>query len=473
MKGLFFSADNGTTVNELWTSDGTPNGTLLLQDIRSGSGSSNPANLTHVNGKLIFTADDGVHGEEPWRLVLPQSPNRPPMAEAGGPYDLLPDELFNEFDATGSFDPDVAAWDRIVRYEWDLNGDGVFDYIFDEPPGGGPALSKLHVDRPALEELVGFGQHQLRLRVTDTHGASQLDISTLSVFGSLPSVSFVNTASSGSEASSPASIAVSLFPFQPSDQTVTVAYAVTGGTATGGGADYTVTHGTLTFAPGEITKTISVAIENDSLDESNETIQVRLSSPTNALLGSKAIHTYTIIDDDPKPTVSFPAADSSGDESASTSHLGVSLSVASGQTVTVSYQATTGTATGGGVDYTLANGILTFAPGETSKTIVLAVEDDLLNEANETVNVTLSGPVNALLGGIAVHTYTVLDNDALPTVNFTAASSTGGEAITSATLAVALTPPSGQAVTVDYAVVGGTASASGELRQRVQELDGR
>ena len=79
--------------------------------------------------------------------------------------------------------------------------------------------------------------------------------------------------------------------------------------------------------------------------------------------------------------------------------------------MTVDY-AVTGTATGSGTDYTLANGTLTIIAGSTSGTITIAsIVNDSLDEANETVIVTLSSPSNATLGTDSVHTYTINDND--------------------------------------------------------------
>ena len=55
------------TAQELWKSDGTAAGTVLVKDINPGSASSEPSNLTNVNGTLFFTADDGAHGIELWK----------------------------------------------------------------------------------------------------------------------------------------------------------------------------------------------------------------------------------------------------------------------------------------------------------------------------------------------------------------------------------------------------------------------
>ncbi len=63
---LFFSASDGSNGGELWKSDGTAAGTMLVKDINP-SGNSSPASLTNVNGELFFRADDGSNGVELWR----------------------------------------------------------------------------------------------------------------------------------------------------------------------------------------------------------------------------------------------------------------------------------------------------------------------------------------------------------------------------------------------------------------------
>jgi ELWxxDGT repeat protein len=64
---LYFEGDDAAHGEELWKSNGTAAGTVMVQDIDPGAGSSNPANLTNVNGTLYFTVDGGADGFELWK----------------------------------------------------------------------------------------------------------------------------------------------------------------------------------------------------------------------------------------------------------------------------------------------------------------------------------------------------------------------------------------------------------------------
>jgi len=317
----------------------------------------------------------------------------------------------------------------------------------------------LSVVNDTLDEPNETVQITLSNPVNAPLGSTNVHTYTINDDDSAPTVAFNATSSNGSESTTSVSIPVSLS--TASGQTVTVAYAVTGGSATGGGTDFTLANGTLTFNAGTTTQNIALTVVNDSRDEPNETVQITLSSPTNATLGTNTVHTYTINDDDPTPTVAFNASGSSGSESTTSVTIPVSLSAASGQTVTVAYAVSGGTATGGGTDFTLASGTLTFSAGTTSQNISLTVNNDSLDEPDETIQITLSSPTNATLGANTVHTYTILDNDNPPTVAFNAASSSGAESVTSVSIPVSLSAASSFAISVNYAVSGGTATGGG------------
>lgn len=87
----------------------------------------------------------------------------------------------------------------------------------------------------------------------------------------------------------------------------TVNYATGGGTADGN--DYKATSGTLTFAPGESTKSFAVELTDDSVREDEETVGLTLSGPSSGLMLGAAAATLTIIDNDGPPVVAPPAAD--------------------------------------------------------------------------------------------------------------------------------------------------------------------
>ncbi|HUW83252.1 MAG TPA: DNRLRE domain-containing protein, partial [Phycisphaerae bacterium] len=165
-------------------------------------------------------------------------------------------------------------------------------------------------------------------------------------------------------------------------------------------------------------------------NEASNEIRYRAENYTTLAERPKLTVTYTT--GAPVPTVAFDATSSNGAESVSPANLSVSLSASSRSTVTVDYSVTGGTATGGGVDYTLAAGTLTFDPNDLSETVAITIVNDGLVESDETIQVTLSNPSNATLGANTVHTYTINDNDALPSVEFDLISSSGDESLTPA-----------------------------------------
>ena len=243
---------------------------------------------------------------------------------------------------------------------------------------------------------------------------------------------------------------------------ITVSYATADGTATAG-QDYTAASGTITFAAGQTSKTVKVAVVGDTTVEADETFTVTLSNPSGATI-SRATATGTIRNDDVAlPTVSI--ADATKTEGSSgTSNLGftVTLSKAATSTVTVKYATSNGTATAG-QDYTAGSGTITFSAGQTSKTVNVAVIGDTTVEPDETFTVTLSSPSGATVSRATV-TGTISNDDVTtpqtPTIAISDASIAEGDSGT-ATMAftLSLSSASSNAVTVDYATSNGTATA--------------
>ena len=176
---------------------------------------------------------------------------------------------------------------------------------------------------------------------------------------------------------------------------VTIDYATSDGTATAG-VDYTATSGTLRFSAGTTTKTVSVAIADDSENESDETFTVTLSNPSGANLGTRSatgtIRNRRVV----IPRVSIAGGrGKEGDDDAIT--FTVTLGEATSESVSVDYATADGTAAAG-ADYTATSGTLRFSPGSTSQAVTVPIADDIENEADETFTVTLANPSGGTLG---------------------------------------------------------------------------
>lgn len=174
----------------------------------------------------------------------------------------------------------------------------------------------------------------------------------------------------------------------PSSDDVTVQYATSNGTATAG-SDYQSTSGTLTIPAGQTSGRINVPILGDRLPESNETFTVLLSNPSNAIL-IDGLGTATILDDEPRISITDVSLLEGKKGKKTLFVFEVKLSTTYDQPITMSYRTLNGTAASGS-DYTGKTGTLTFAPGETTKTITIEVKGDSKREANEYFYVDLYG----------------------------------------------------------------------------------
>jgi hypothetical protein len=239
---------------------------------------------------------------------------------------------------------------------------------------------------------------------------------------------------------------------------VTVDYATSNGTSTAG-ADYTAASGTLSFGAGELSKTFVVPILNDGLGEGNETVNLTLSNPTGgATLGTTTLAVLTLVDDE--VTLQFSVSTYSIVENTVNATITVARSGPTAAAVSVNYSVSDGSATSGSDYKAVPPGTLTLTAGVTSKTFVVPILHDTLDEANETVNLVLSAPTGgALLGPRSSAVLTITDNDSGGALRFSAATYSVGETGTYVTITVARTGGTASGVTVDYATGGGTATA--------------
>ncbi len=182
--------------------------------------------------------------------------------------------------------------------------------------------------------------------------------------------------------------------------TVTVPYSATGTTATAG-VDFSAKSGTLSFAPGTTSKTISIVTRSDTAVEANETFSVTLGTPTGGAVLADAIGLGTILDNDAGAGLRLAIGDvavAEGDVgSVVKAQFTVSLNQAAGTTVVVNY-ATSGVSAGSG-DFTAKSGVLSFTATQTSKTVTVNVAREWIPELDETFSVVLSA---ASGGGVVI-----------------------------------------------------------------------
>jgi hypothetical protein len=257
-----------------------------------------------------------------------------------------------------------------------------------------------------------------------------------------------------------------------SDNTISVVYATADGTATAG-VDYTATSGTLTFAPGETSKTITVLVIGDTTTEPDETLLLILSNPHNAKI-SKAQGTATILNDDTpqetKPTATFTATGPNTGTLSSVS-AGMKYSVDGG----TSWMPITGT-TMDIAGVTAANGVKVYQPGNGSTTVDSDIQAITVTKA-ATPSLTATQPSTIDGSGsipmtAAVHEYSANDGSSWTTATGNTALTAGtylvrvkaaGTVLASDNQSITLTAFTGTQETTPTATFNATGSDTGTL----------
>ncbi len=237
---------------------------------------------------------------------------------------------------------------------------------------------------------------------------------------------------------------------------VSVDYDFVSGTAIAGD-DFIDATGTITFAPGQTSKTVVVQVKGDRVGEESENFIVRLTDATNAeITGDRAIG--WINDDEPRIASFTGGSVVEGDSGTKPLAFTVTLSAASDAPVTINYA----TPDSSGKDVVPVTGALTFAPGQTTQTFTILVKGDLVPEYTEQVLVNLTGATNALIGNPNSATGTITDTDPDPTISIANVTRAEGNSLTTPfEFVLMLSGRSEKTISVRYATSGGSASSSG------------
>ena len=176
------------------------------------------------------------------------------------------------------------------------------------------------------------------------------------------------------------------------------------------GSDYSSKSGTVTFAPGETTKVISIPITNDTRIEKNEFFTVELRNPAGgATLGAVTKAVVTIVEDD--SAIEFGTSNYVVNESAGYMTITLVRKGSTAGTATVDLNISSGSATAGKDFMKPASPTVTFADGESVKTIQIQLIDDVFKETDESFYLSLSNATNAKLGSSLYGNVKILAND--------------------------------------------------------------
>ncbi|WP_430543087.1 putative Ig domain-containing protein [Xanthomonas sacchari] len=238
--------------------------------------------------------------------------------------------------------------------------------------------------------------------------------------------------------------------------------ATANGTATAGTDYISSSVNGLTIPAGSSSATFTVQVIGDTLNEPNETFYVNVTNPNGATItGGQGVG--TINNDDAQPSLSIgDVSVTEGNSGTTTATFPVTLSAASGQTVTVNYATTDGSANAGS-DYVAHSGTLTFLPGITTQNVAVTINGDTTVEPDETFTVNLSGASNATIAR-ATATGTILNDDAVVTISPTSLpAATAGTSYSQTLSASGGTAPYGFAITTGTLPVGMLLSSAGVL----------
>ncbi|MBN1921819.1 MAG: hypothetical protein JW892_11275 [Anaerolineae bacterium] len=341
--------------------DGNNDGTATC-DI----GSYEARNQITISDIAIGEGDSGFTQAAITVTLTPTSAQAVTVAYATAPGTAVPGVDFNAGSDAITFAPGQQTQFITVTVIGDTDDEGDETFFVNLSAAQGADL----IDSQALCSIV------------DDDGLSSLTIND-------------QTVSEGDTGSFNAVFEVTLSP--ASDQTVTVDYTTTAGTALPG-SDYLATSGTLTFMPGETAKPIPVTIYGDIIDEGeSEAFMVDLSGATNANLDDGQGLGLITDNDLAKVAMQGLAEVREGNTGTTTAPFTITLTTPTAFTVTVDYLTLDGYESAeAGSDYAAMSGTLTFTPGVTLLNVHATIYGDTDREPDEIFNLRLnnSSPIN-------------------------------------------------------------------------------
>ncbi len=292
--------------------------------------------------------------------------------------------------------------------------------------------------------------------VSSTSGAATITVSDNDE--PAPTASFASASASAAESAGTHNVAVNLS--TASSSAITVSYSVHSSSTATSGSDFTALSGSLTIAAGSTSANIPIVISDDSTDEANETVVLKLSDSSDYDLGATTTYTLTITDNDAPPP-NTPVV-----------RIGAEPTVTEGGTVTFGLSASPAPSAALSVSVTVTQtGDFVASANRGTKTVTVSTSGngtlsvptiaDLIDEANGSVTARINaGTGYSVSSSNGSATVSVLDNDVTEAA-FAASTSTVGESAGTRNVVVNLSPAPAVALTLNYAVQNASTATAG------------
>jgi hypothetical protein len=459
LDGTASTDPDGTIADYSWNQVAGPS-VALTGATTSGPTFTAPGVITNTILTFELTVTDNNGGMATDQVnVTVQNVNQLPMANAGVDQTIT-EGFVVTLNGTASTDADGTivgySWNQIVGPSVALTGATTSGSTFTAPA-------------VLTNTLLTF-----ELAVTDNDGGTATDLVNITVTVAPVPGTLSFELSSTSVPENAANVTLSVIRTGGDSGEVTIDFNTMDQSATAS-LDYQATSGTLTFADGELSKTIQLTLLDDTKFEGDETFAVELTNPQGGVeIGTVNIAQVSITENDPVPpagVLDIAAATYSVAESDASGFVTITVNRSNGSfgQVSVDYTTTDQTATAS-LDYEATSGTLIFADSELSKTIQVALLDDTIFEGDETFVVEISNPqVGAGLGMVNAAQVTITENDPVPPAgvfNIAASNYTVAENDSNGLIAITVNRSNGNfgQVSVDFTTTDGSAAAGSDYQ---------
>ncbi|MBL8827624.1 MAG: hypothetical protein JNM18_11660 [Planctomycetaceae bacterium] len=431
---LYFNASNGNEGRELWRSDGTCAGTVMVRDILPGASfSSSPRYLTNVNGTLYFGAVSPNAGYQLWKsdgtsagtqMVADVSPSL--LVNVNGVLYFAassPSAGFELWKSDGTTAGTVIVRDVAVGPAASLTGplsnvngrlffaanDGIYGkelWTSDGTSSGTSRVGDINSGaRDSNPSRFLSINGTLFFSANDRTGTELWSVSTDL---SIPVLSLTSSAATLPENQGSVQIIAFLDGISTRDTTITLSAS---GTAIGN-LDYSASGLSIVIPAGSLTGAVLLTSINDSTIEGNESVVIDVVNVINGVENGTQQVATTIVDDEGGLDVTIALSPNTLAENAGTAVVRALLSHPATQEVIVNLdfagQALWGT------DFSASSNAIVIQGGETSGSILLRALDDPLLEGAETFVVSIASVFNGTTNGTQQATATITDDASEP-----------------------------------------------------------